>query len=53
VPVEKSLGREARGQPFIADGLDVPHLNIFITMRPVMRPDDAARAGFTPVGYWL
>ena len=53
MPVKKALGREARGQSFIADGLDVPHLNVFITMRPVMRPDDTACAGFAPVGHHL
>jgi hypothetical protein len=53
--LEKFLGREVSvsGQPFVADRLDVAHLNVFITMCPVVRPDDAARPGFAPAGHRL
>jgi hypothetical protein len=46
VPLEELLGREVWGQSFIADRRDVPHLNVFITMHPVLRPDDTACPGF-------
>lgn len=50
MPLEEFFGREEsmRGQSFIADRLDVAYLNVFITMCPVIRPDDAACAGFAP-----
>jgi len=47
--LEKFLRREIRSQLFIADRFDVPHLNVFITMRSVIRPCDAACACFAPV----
>jgi len=50
VPLEKLLGREVRSQPLIADRCDVPHLDVFIPMRPVLRPDDASRPGFARSG---
>ena len=55
MPLEEFFGREVSvwGQSFIADRLHVAHLNIFITMRPVIRPDNAACAGFTPVQHRL
>ncbi len=51
MPMEEFFGREVSvwGQPFVADGLDVAHLNVLITKRPVIRPDDAACAGIAPV----
>jgi hypothetical protein len=54
VPLEKVLGRRVRGQPFIADRLDVPHLNVLIAMHSVIRPDNAAHPRLAPVwqGLW-
>ena len=49
MPLEKFLRREIRSRPFIADRFDVPHLNVFITMRSVIRPRHAACACFAPV----
>jgi hypothetical protein len=53
VPLEKFLGRKVWSQLLIANRLDVPHLNVFITTRAVIRPDDTAYPGFARVGHYL
>jgi hypothetical protein len=55
MPLEKFFGREVPvwGQSFIADRLDVSHLDVFITRSSVVRPDDTACPGFAPAGHHL
>ena len=47
--LEKFLGRKIRSQSFIADSLDIPHLNVFVTRSPVIRPDYTPCTGFAPI----